>query len=160
MGENYPAGTVAVATVRGVPNVRVFRLSEGYWAHAEEVAARVEGVFRDISRDVDVSDVRPLIVLDIGQNDGAVLARYLRSHVADIDSATLHSLADQIEAQTRPPKPSEPAGLGAVVVDRDGHRWVRIDSIDGSSHPWESLQLGIREYADIDAVEVLSEGVQ
>ena len=42
-------------------------------------------------------------------------------------------LADQIEAQTKPPRIPEPTGLGAVVEDEGGNQWVRMG--DGPA-PW------------------------
>ena len=75
-------------------------------------------------------------------------------------SQNLRALRDQIETQTKPPKPAEPTGLGAVVEDARGRKWVRAD-ID--REPWFSDERTgedcWRAYADIDAVRVLSEGV-
>ena len=71
-------------------------------------------------------------------------------------------LADQIEAQLPKPKPEEPKGLGAVVLDRDGNRWVRVDPNPGDNvlGAWESeFSPTNKTYSHIDAVEVLSEGV-
>ena len=74
----------------------------------------------------------------------------------------LSDLADQIEAQLPKPKPEEPKGLGAVVKDRDGNRWVRVDPNPGDNllGAWESeFSPTNKTYSAIDAVEVLSEGV-
>jgi hypothetical protein len=61
------------------------------------------------------------------------------------------------------PKPEEPLGLGAVVVEPDGKRWVRIESAD-SSEPWREKPWAcgpVRcHWQGVDAVKVLSEGVQ
>ncbi len=69
-------------------------------------------------------------------------------------AAALRGLAD-----STPPKPEEPQGLGAVVESVSGERWVRSDLdsqspwriSDGTSFncPWQS----------VEAVKVLSEGV-
>ena len=84
-------------------------------------------------------------------------------HVA-ITTGTLSPkvIADQIEAQLPKPKPEEPKGLGAVVKDRNGLRWVRADLGEGPT--WlEVLPDGSNgiwaDYTAIDVVEVLSEGV-
>lgn len=75
-------------------------------------------------------------------------------------SRILRGLADQISPQLGPPKPDEPLGLGAVVIDTDGVVWVRGRTVDsvwrqsdavGPQHVW-------RDYEDIAAVEVLGEG--
>ena len=84
-------------------------------------------------------------------------------HVA-ITTGTLSPkvIADQIEAQLPKPKPEEPKGLGAVVKDRSGVRWVHIDpdtddDVDGA---WESEFAPVNlRWSRIDVVEVLSEGV-
>ena len=70
----------------------------------------------------------------------------------------LSDLAGQIEAQLPKPKPEEPKGLGAVVKDRGGVRFVRVGAFCGF---WKSefSSLHAFDYADIDVVEVLSEGV-
>ena len=74
----------------------------------------------------------------------------------------LSDLADQIEAQLPKPKPEEPKGLGAVVLDRDGNRWVRVDPNPGDNllGAWESeFSPTNKTYSAIDVVGILSEGV-
>ena len=98
------------------------------------------------------------ITLPPGHGDWKSVAEWLRKP----DYATHNDLADQIEAQLPKPKPSEPKGLGAVVKDRNGDRWVHADlneSLgwlqilpDGYNGVWAG-------YSAIDVVEVLSEGV-
>lgn len=65
-----------------------------------------------------------------------------------------------------PPKPDEPTGLGAVVEDAMGRRWVRV--LHGPAHPglipsegpWKIERFTVRELWDgIDVARVLSEGV-
>ena len=154
----YEPGTVATATVRGVPNVRIVR-GDGHWA----VAANIDDSFIDRHSAGLVTDVRPLVVLDPEDIDTTpqetipYLIRALRASDSDGYGPTLRMLADQIEAQTRPPKPEEPTGLGAVVEDTEGERWVRLDS---DMYPW--FAQGSRDFSaweHIDAVRVLSEGV-
>lgn len=111
-------GTVAVATVRGVPNVRVFcyrvRSGECQWDSAERVHGSIS------HGDADVTDVRPLVVLDLDASERAALRkRALESF--DFHCVTVRA----IEQQTKPPKPAEPTGLGAVVED-DGRKWVHF----------------------------------
>ena len=147
----YKPGTVAVATVRGVPNVRIVR-GDGHWA----IAANTDDFIMDRHSDGLVADVRPLVVLDLDEFDRAEAAECVRGHRAD-DCRVVERIADQIEAQTRPPKPPEPQGLGAVVEDAEGERWVRLDS---DMYPW--FAQGSRDFSAWDhiaAVRVLSEGV-
>lgn len=56
-------------------------------------------------------------------------------------------------------QPAEPKGLGAVVRDRDGDLWVRSHIMHRDA-PWTLPTAGgTYKYADIDVVEILSEGV-
>lgn len=66
-------------------------------------------------------------------------------------------IADQIREQTKPPKPPEPTGLGAVVEDVNGEQWTRI--LAQAPRQWRYLHYQ-RAYSDIDVAKVLSEGVQ
>ncbi len=153
----YEPGTVAVATVRGVKDVRVMRRDRGDelgdWASRAAVAAWLA------HDDCDVTDVRPLVVLD--NEFDRTLVKHLRTAFAQNPAlTTLDWLAHQIESQTRPPKPPEPTGLGAVVKDREGHVWVRIhESYGDLLWRMEVPNTCAEPYDRIDAVEVLSEGV-
>lgn len=91
-------------------------------------------------------DVPRLIVRDLRDNYPAVA----------------RALASQIEKQIQPPKPTEPTGLGAVVEDEHGGRFVRTE--EAEFHPWRrraaaNLNNSVYDYDHIDAVRVLSEGV-
>ncbi len=84
----------------------------------------------------------------------------------DLFSDTDHeSPVDGMQAALRslltPPKPEEPTGLGAVVVDEGGHVWVRVHETYGD-FLWrmEVPNTCAAKWADINAVRVLSEGVQ
>ncbi len=156
----YEPGTVAVATVRGVKDVRVMRRDRGDelgdWASRAAVAAWLA------HDDCDVTDVRPLVVLD--NEFDRTLVKHLRTAFAQNPAlTTLDWLAHQIESQTRPPKPPEPTGLGAVVNDTQGDRWVRCRRAghEGLMRvEWENERTcGHTTWDAIDAVEVLSEGV-
>ncbi|HET7406250.1 MAG TPA: hypothetical protein VFJ21_03825 [Mycobacteriales bacterium] len=116
----YKPGIVAVATVRGVPNVRVFR-TETFFEHDRHVwASSTLANSAAWHLESDVTDVRPLVVLDLDASERAALRkRALESF--DFRSSTVAA----IEQQTKPPKPAEPTGLGAVVED-DGRKWVHF----------------------------------
>ena len=72
--------------------------------------------------------------------------------------AALHEFANPT-----PPKPEEPMTWLAVVEDKDGFRWFthRNDPTVNHETPWYCRDLEeYRDYADIAAVEVISEGVE
>jgi hypothetical protein len=149
----YEPGQIAVATVRGVPNVRVMR-GDGIFKNNWYSNRPVTGSLTSFS-DREVTDIHPLVVLDLEKHSEPAIADLVRQLRRD----RWHLVADQIEAQIKPPKPAEPTGLGAVVEDADGNRWVRAFSLRLA---WTDTLFAenCREYADIDAVKVLSEGVQ
>lgn len=63
-------------------------------------------------------------------------------------------------AYPAPPKPDEPSGLGAVVEDVEGERWVRVNVATGTQE-WRCCDaIGeFRRWGGVNAVRVLSEGV-
>ena len=98
----YERGTVAVATVRGVPNVRIA------FADADDTRYQwfvISGDAADWVPNDAITDINPLVVIHNG--DWPSLIRLLRESGFD-------SLPDQIEAQTKPPRIPEP-GLWGVV---------------------------------------------
>jgi hypothetical protein len=107
----YEPGQVAVATVRGVPNVRVLRSGgdrEAFWiAPTRTCGDRYHA-------DSDVTDIRPLVVLDL--DDFAWAAKVLR-HPMVKALGTRTRIAEQIEEQTKPRIP-EPGLWGVVSVER------------------------------------------
>jgi hypothetical protein len=94
------------------------------------------------------------VTLDLTIFDIPQLIERLR----DSDHMGVLDVAKQIEAQTKPPKPAEPTGLGAVVEDAAGQQWVRITNPNQT--PWMRGGSFPRQWRHIDAVKVLSEGVQ
>ena len=149
---DYKPGTVAKATVRGVPDQRVMRHKDGGWFSVEYADG-----FRH-HRHLDVTDVRPLVVLDLksanpDSNPEILFENTLRA-LRKYGTVGTRGIARQIEEQTRPA--IEEPGLWGVVRDTAGevwvctepHRWTRI--LDGVEWPW----------VDIDNPEVVREGVQ
>jgi hypothetical protein len=133
----YEPAQVAVATVRGVEGVRIFR-SQDDWISGDDVA----GIFWHTES--DVTDIRPLIALDL--DDPAFTAAALRDTLPEkardhdrFDVEVLR-LARQIEAAVKPPRIPEP-GLGKHVTagKPDGTRaeFVRV----GSRH-WSEIGTG------------------
>ena len=150
----YEPGTVALATVNGEPGRRVVLDPNGDWFTCDG-GDLVWGGGSEFAERLELSDVRPLVVLDIGSP--RELAKVLRRDKYD-------HLADQIEAQTRPPKPEEPTGLGAVVEVAHGvYQWARAVRIGNGFAPWfytdSSGNGGTRKWDDLNVTRVLSEGV-
>lgn len=116
-----------------------------------------------------IEGARPLVVID-----PASLARPRDGGEPDYDAADLADtlrllcqedgdtyraqivleLADVIDP---PPKCEEPTGLGAVVEDEQGRRWVRIDR-DGT--PWAHGINHPQRWCDLTVARVISEGEQ
>lgn len=107
---------------------------------------------------------RPLVVIDPEDREAArVLA--LGYNTAPGSSGTDKMQAALREfANPKPPKPDEPMGLGAVVEDEDGKRWVRADEVTPDDfivwHCTKNSGLDWRDWSAIAAVRVLSKGVQ
>lgn len=107
---------------------------------------------------------RPLVVLD--PEDRAAARRLVGLLVTETRLAmpgTSSEWDDGVQAALREfanPKPPEPQGLGAVVEDAEGQRYVRHPAEGTGCKPWcNSIGVG-RSWAQVDAVRVLSEGVQ
>ena len=69
-----------------------------------------------------------------------------------------------LRSMLAPPRPEEPTGLGAVVEDADGERWVRMGGVGAmwiapSLSPRGGMPVTRDHYDQIPAVHVLSEGV-
>ena len=84
------------------------------------------------------------------------------------EQAAIKALFDQIAEQTKPPKPDEPTGLYARVVDDSGAAWVRTaeqssvwrrELRNGDGRRYLIPQDGCRTWDEITAVRVLSDGV-
>ena len=117
-----------------------------------------------------ISDARPVVVID--PEDREQVERLESLYLADAhdgceDTTDCMQAALREFANPEPPKPEEPKGLGAVVEDADGVRWTRTEhkpNMTGTVwqsafHVTQADRSLSREYADIDAVRVLSEGV-
>ena len=114
---------------------------------------------------------RPLVVIDPEsvEDKARLCTPRLREQMEavlrrSIDDAEWTGIGFAIRAALREfanptPRIEEPTGLGAVVEDTEGVRWVRID--DPPSTWAASMSNGDRcsDYAAITVVRVLSEGV-
>lgn len=77
---------------------------------------------------------------------------------ADVMQAALREFANPT------PPIAEPQGLGAVVEDASGDKWILVYDFHGDTKCWAKHgEVGVvsdwRNYADLTAVRVLSEGV-
>jgi len=140
-------GTIATATVRGRPGVRVMATSDGdtrtAWMSATPIASFTW------HPDHLVTDVVVLTAATVTAADLAALT--------NAGGATLLALRDKLAAaQTPPPKPNEPLTRGAVVLDVDGRQWVRA-AASGVNRAWvqfETRKTGVA-YGDILAVQII-----
>jgi hypothetical protein len=113
-----------------------------------------------------VSQVRPLAVIDPARLtwDGRTpsaqeFTEWAESLPAGEFATGILTIADALRdlPPVIVPRPEEPTGLGAVVEDAQGARWVRHQTTGGGGWYVDGIA---RPYADIAAVRVLSEGVQ
>jgi hypothetical protein len=131
------------------------------------------GGFDILSDAVEQGDVRPLVVIDpeeIPAAKGSLAPTWLRNLAAELqrDPATVSTslenvltyLADRIDETNAPPRPDEPTGLGAVVEDENGDRFVRVVSGPSNAY-WHCTTSaeGDERWPDIAVSKVLSEGV-
>ena len=148
----YEPGTVAVATVRGVPNLRVMRTTgtaggDDIWLTVEHVG----GWRTHIA--TDVTDIRPLVMLDLDDPDAYGCSAVVHdpakivSALRETNSVAAHAIARQIEAQTKPPRIPEPGLWGVVEAGSNAHptrrKWVRYGmgwrDLTGNPQQWSDL---------------------
>ena len=106
-------------------------------------------------------NTRPLILIDPEdreQVERLVAAVYEQPYATKVAGTVEHWQAALREfANPTPPKPDEPTGLGAVVEDANGVRWVKVFEGDmWQDHRDRSIWRG---WNGVNAVRVLSEGV-
>lgn len=99
--------------------------------------------------DATAKEVRPLVVIDLKPNE----AEFVISVLENVKHSWTTRVADALRVLTTPPI-EEPTGVGAVVVDADGQRWVHLEQ-----GIWYCLKHGREDWAGVKAVRVLSEGV-
>lgn len=110
---------------------------------------------------------RPLVVIDPEDREQVERLAMALSDSYEDDFAPYE--ADHMQVALRsliePPKPEEPTGRYAVVVDREGVEWLRKDVEAMWCSQTAKTEGGLidghwRHYGDISAVRVLSEGVR
>jgi len=126
------------ATVRGVPDVIVMVGKHGDYARIVNADTTLMA-FQDSPK--DITDARPLIILDTNALSARNIAQILRS-------SGYAGVADQIEAQTKPARIPEPMRWGSKVrtaratyvlldIATLGRRW--LDEHDGQLYKWDAL---------------------
>jgi hypothetical protein len=134
---------VVMATVRGVPDVVLVRTGDKreLWASLQ-VGVGVDSMKWHSAE--HITDRRPLVLIDPED------AEQVKVLTAALDKTVITLAASsgwpQVQAALRSlaqPTPPEPQGLGAVVRDAEGNRWVRINKEDADSgRSWVSQQTG------------------
>jgi len=156
--------------------VAMVHCSDGEWRqatcepHAIDPARVVWRFPNRVYRDVDTSTARPLVVIDPENREQVVgmCRRYVETYSGpgtsfDPDGANRRAV-ECMQAALRslidPPKLEEPTGLGAVVTDVAGTRWIITGGPTQPGFEWYSPDLNSRTSWDlISAVKVLNEGV-
>jgi hypothetical protein len=144
MTRNWKPGDVAM--VRGDVCIR---RSDGAWEHGRE----------DVFAHPAASDARPLVVIDPESDEDVD-----RLRDALWPGGTFDVWQDRIRELANPTlRIEEPAGLGAVVEDAAGGRYVRVtpENLSFPGEVWETRYGGERwlTWSDVKAVRVLSEGI-
>jgi hypothetical protein len=107
-------------------------------------------------------DVRPVIVIDPADREQIERLAWLLITQGAVGNNVAHSglrAALREFANPTPPKPEEPTGLGAVVEDAEGRKYVRTADTD-CSKPWSyANNYTDFDWPNIDVVRVLSKGV-
>ena len=114
----YQPGTVAMLRAENGHEflaVRTFGGSSGdYWSAPKGWPKEASGC--------EIIATKPLVVLDLSPHEVMRALEALRGS----NGMVAMQVADKLEAAARPPKPAEPKGLGAVVEDAKGTRWVHF----------------------------------
>lgn len=147
-----------------VPGVGLALRTDGGWVtQCGEVRTNANfGLFSKVSRVVVISpedreQVERLtkVLVEAAFAHGNVVVSDQGIH-PDTTAAALREFATP-----KPPRPEEPTAWLAAVEDEDGNRWCLLGGPPEMSRGWYSPDLNTRRnFADIAAVTVLSEGVQ
>lgn len=160
MTRDWKPGDVAIAC-----GDRMIRTVDGWWS-SESGQPRIA---------YTITTPRALAVIDPEDRDEVehFLDRYFTAYYAsrtvcqpkpDERHVDALQVAFREYADPKPSKPEEPTGLGAVVEDSKGRLWLRVTT-PGHSYAWRPEGNAtdyddVRYWNGVDAVRVLSEGVQ
>ena len=156
----WEPGTVAVATING-ETLRVSRFRDEGW-----ILLTDPDYYWPDDGSTPVTDVRPLVVLDLDGYDtihGPEALRFLADKAdkgkgGNVFARIARDLADQIEAQTKPPRIPEP-GLWGVVRDISGE--IHVRETTDATHQWFAFkqQANVR-WDDITNPTLIRDGVE
>jgi hypothetical protein len=144
----WKPGDIAMVSY-GFEEERMMRDHSGWFSASTEIS----------DGDHMFDSARPLVVID--PEDREQVDRLTRIIFGPLASAA-GDVAGYLRefASPTPPRPDEPTGLGAVVEDADGDRFVRVVSGPSNAY-WHCTtnSEGDERWPDIAVVKVLSEGV-
>lgn len=159
----YEPGTVAVATVRGVPNVRVVRCGpeQPFWWTPQYVGDSDESDSQwRMHDDRHVTDVHPLVVLDLGP-DADHKWEWVRDILRNPAHSWTNSVADQIEAQTKPPRIPEPGLWGVVeAVLRGDEKRARLHYVRTDFRTWTCVGGARRSWSELIDPVLVRDGIE
>lgn len=158
VNRNWQPGDVAVATLHDGTTSRAIRRNDGTWRAADSCINNPPHNFR------------PLVVID--PEDREQVERLVTLVRDQIRFGVVEEYEDRLQAALRslitPPRPEEPTGLGAVVEDVNGRRWIHIDTHRDCNDDWVPLGVKTRtllgqaaprhRFDGIQAARVLHEG--
>ncbi len=163
MKRDWKPGDVAMVTYGGRSEIAL--VNHRPEARSELQFSYVRGF--DMVDDREVADSARLLVV-IDPEDREQVERLRQDLInsgwtPDCQADSLDDIFREFASPT-PPKPDEPLGLGAVVEDADGEVFIRTNP--SGTNSWVPVDSGARaftfpyrEYDQIAAVRVLSEGV-
>jgi hypothetical protein len=128
----YEPGTVAVATIDG-EQVRVSRFRDEGWMLLTD-----PDYFWPDDGNAPVTDVRPLVVLDLDGGEAKELADYLSGVDMHLSIGDRLNISRQILQQTKPPRILEP-GLWGIVTAREENAITEHDWVHLPTGAWASL---------------------
>lgn len=169
MSKEWEPGDVAALTIAGEQVVGVVQAEKSAGALLWQIGGHSFYLSIAVGNAVLIQDARPLVVIDPESREDVERLRdlmdtaYAEQSEGSLDSRHTGARGNAMQAALRefadpkPPKPDEPTGLGAVVEDAVGNWWVR--HYDGWRH-CDGNSARALAWREIDAVRVLSEGVQ
>lgn len=160
-GRDWKPGDVAMVEGEGSAWIGIVRVSASAGRPLE--FAYGNGGFDYVNGVASGFTARPLVVIDPEDREQVErLAEAFWANWSGCDGSRSIGLQAALRefANPKPPRPDEPLGLGAVVEDEGGKRWVRTRA-DHHAPAWlEPLGPSRHHYTEIAVVRVLSEGIQ
>lgn len=122
-----------------------------------------DGDRRGISDEMVARIARRLVLIDPEDREQVDRLAYLLVDARAADSIGHRQLAAALRefANPKPPKPEEPTGRGAVVVDRYGFPWTRYSFSEPHDGEWINEDGLTKQWAELDLTghATVSEGV-